>query len=199
MAIDDGVLYGLVGNLEIQVDTQRSNRRGLGHWPWGMWKGHDYGDPRFAFGFGRTLVAIELETQKLLWHHRHEQFLDARALCMSGERIYCYSPQKFLAAIDTRNGEQVWKNSTKETLAAVGANQRAQHYVTGYATTCYMKFNHDTLFFAGPQRAKLAAVSAKDGSVLWTYPTGNLQLVLRDDAVYAAGPQKSKRDRKSVV
>ncbi len=36
MALRDGVLYGLVGNPEIQVDTQKSNRRGLGHWPWSM-------------------------------------------------------------------------------------------------------------------------------------------------------------------
>ncbi|MCH8161241.1 MAG: ATP-binding cassette domain-containing protein, partial [Chloroflexi bacterium] len=94
--------------------------------------------------------------------------------------------------LDTKTGEQVWKNSDKELLAAIGVNQRAQHYVTGYSTTCYMKYKNDTLFFAGPQRAKLAAVSAKDGSVLWTYPTGNLQLVLREDAVYAAGSQRSK-------
>ena len=192
MALRDGVLYGLVGNEEVKVDTQKSARRGLGHWPWGMWKGHEYGDPRFAFGFGRTLVAIDLKSQKLLWHYRDEQFLDARALCLSGERIFCYSPDKFLAAIDTTSGEQVWKNSSKETLTAIGANQRAQHYVTGYATTCYMKCKDESLFFAGPQRAQLASVSTKDGSVQWTHPTGNLQLVLRDDAVYAAGPQRSK-------
>ena len=39
MALRDGVLYGLVGNLEIQVDTQRSARRGLGHWPWACGRG----------------------------------------------------------------------------------------------------------------------------------------------------------------
>ena len=39
MAMRDGLLIGLVGNPEIQVETQRSTRRGLGHWPWGMWKG----------------------------------------------------------------------------------------------------------------------------------------------------------------
>ncbi|MCA9066928.1 MAG: hypothetical protein KDA96_27865, partial [Planctomycetaceae bacterium] len=52
MALRDGVLYALVGNPEVQIDTVSSDRRGLGHWPWGMWDGHDYKDPRTAFGFG---------------------------------------------------------------------------------------------------------------------------------------------------
>lgn len=192
MALRDGVLYALVGNAEVKVDTQRSVRRGLGHWPWGMWKGHNYGDPRTAFGFGRTLVAIELKSKRLVWNYRDEQFLDARATCMSGEYIYSYCPEKFLAAVDTRTGELAWKNSDKELLEAIGPNGRAQHYVTGYATTCYMKAKGDYLFFAGPQRTKLVAASAIDGKLAWTHPVGNLQLVLREDAVYAAGPQNTK-------
>jgi hypothetical protein len=62
MALRDGVLDALVGNLEVQVDMISSTVPGLGHWPWGMWKVHDYKDPRTAFGFGRTVVAIELKT-----------------------------------------------------------------------------------------------------------------------------------------
>ena len=54
MALQDGVLYALVGGEEIQVDTITSDVRGIGHWPWGMWKGHEYADPRTNFGFGRT-------------------------------------------------------------------------------------------------------------------------------------------------
>jgi outer membrane protein assembly factor BamB len=189
MAIDDGVLYGLVGNLEIQVDTQRSNRRGLGHWPWGMWKGHDYKNPARSFGFGRTFVAIDLKTKKLLWNYRDEQFLDSRAVCMKDGRIYCYSPEKFLCCLDAADGSLVWKNEDKELLDAIAPNQRAQHYITGYATTCYMKCNQEYLFFAGPQRKQMVVASALDGKLVWTHPVGNLQLVLREDAVFAAGQQ----------
>ena len=192
MAHQDGVLYGLVGNPEIQVDTQRSARRGLGHWPWGMWKGHDYKDPRTAFGFGRTLVAVDLETKEIRWHYREDEFLDARALCMNSNNLYCFCPGKFLACIDTRSGSLLWKNSDPKLLEAVGPNARAQHYTTGYATACYMKCNDDYLFFAGPQRERLAVASALDGKLAWTHPVGNLQLVLRDDAVWAAGPQRTK-------
>ena len=46
----------------------------------------------------------------------------------------------------------------------IDKNQRAQHYVTGYATTCYMKCTDDVILFAGPQRIRTVAASAKDGS-----------------------------------
>jgi outer membrane protein assembly factor BamB len=192
MASRDGILYALVGNPEIQVDTQKSARRGLGHWPWGTWKGHDYKDPRTAFGFGRTLVAIDLKTKKRLWHYRDEEFLDARAVCMMDDQLFVYCPGKFLASIDTKNGKLLWRNTSKELLESISKNEKAQHYTTGYATTCYMKAAHDYLFFAGPQRKQLVAANAADGSLAWTYPVGNVQLVLRDNGVFAAGPQNSK-------
>jgi len=196
MAMSDGVLYALVGNPEVKVETQRAIRRGLGHWPWGMWEGHDYKDPRTSFGFGRTLVAIDLKTKKQLWHYRDEEFLDARAVCMNEGHIFCYSPDKFLKAINHTNGKLQWTNSDKELLAAIDGNQRAQHYITGYATTCYMKCDQNYIFFAGPQRQRMVVASTKDGKLAWTNPTGNLQLVLREDAVWAAGPQKSENGMK---
>ena len=191
MALQDDVLYALIGNLEVRVETMRSNRPGLGHWPWGMWKGHDYKDPRTAFGHGRTLVAIDRNSGEILWHYRDEEFLDARAICMKNDEIYFFCPERFLACVDATNGELLWKNSDSDLLEAIGPNQRAQHYITGYATTCYMKCTDRHVFFAGPQRKKTVVASAADGGLLWTNPVGNLQLVLRDDAVYAAGPQKT--------
>ncbi|REK26515.1 MAG: hypothetical protein DWQ45_14185 [Planctomycetota bacterium] len=191
MALRNGVLYGLVGNLEVSVETMRSNRRGLGHWPWGMWKGHDYNDPRTAFGYGRTLVAIDMESKEVIWHYRDEEFLDARAVCMNSDNIYCFCPEKFLACIDRETGELLFKNTDEDLLAAIGPNEAAQHYVTGYATTCYMKCSDQYLFFAGPQRRQMVVVSAINGALAWTNPVGNLQLVLREDAVYAAGPQNT--------
>jgi outer membrane protein assembly factor BamB len=186
-------LFALVGSTEVKVDTRKSARRGLGHWPWGMWKGHDYSDPRMAFGFGRTLVAIDLKTNKIRWHHREKKdFLDARALCLKGDKIFVYTPQKQITCLSTENGKVLWKNSDKNLLAAIGPNEKAQHYVTGYATACYMKCNENSLFFSGPQRKKLVVASTKDGKLQWTHPVGNLQIVLRKDALYAAGPQRSK-------
>ncbi len=196
MAMRDGILYALVGNPEVKIETQRAVRRGLGHWPWGMWDGHDYSDPRTSFGFGRTVLAIDLKTKEPIWNYRDKEFLDARAVCMNDTQIFCYCPGKFLASIDRYTGKLQWKNEDSELLAAIDDNEAAQHYVTGYATTAYMKCSNDYLFFAGPQRARMVVASAKDGKLAWTNPTGNLQLVLRDDGIWAAGPQKSENGMK---
>jgi len=196
MAMRDGVLYALVGNPEVKIQTQRAIRRGLGHWPWGMWDGHDYSDPRTSFGFGRTLVALNLKTKERIWHFRDDEFLDARAVCMNDTRIFCYCPGKFLAAIDRYTGKLLWKNSDKDLLTAIDDQEKAQHYITGYATTCYIKCDNNFLFFSGPQRTRMVVASAEDGKLAWTHPTGNLQLVLRDDGIWAAGPQKSENGMK---
>lgn len=191
MALEGDVLYALVGNPEVQVETIRSDKPGMGHWPWGMWKGHDYSDPRTAFGYGRTLVALDRRSGQVIWHYRDEEFLDARAVCMKNRRIYCLCPEKFLACVDAESGALLWKNTDADLLAAIGPNEKAQHYITGYATTCYIKCSDDHVFFSGPQRKKMVVASAHDGSLQWTNDVGNLQLVLREDAIYAAGPQKT--------
>ncbi|HYW80595.1 MAG TPA: PQQ-binding-like beta-propeller repeat protein, partial [Thermoguttaceae bacterium] len=188
MALQDGVLYALIGGEEIHVAKVPSNNPALGHWPWGMWQGHDYANPKTNFGFGRTMVAIDTNTKKILWSHGEDDYLDARGLCMHGERIYVYSPEKMLGCLDAASGETVWKTSDADLLAAIGPNARAQLYVTGYATSNYIKCNDRYLFFARPQRERTVAVAAKDGKLLWTHAQGNLQLVLRDDAIYGAGP-----------
>jgi outer membrane protein assembly factor BamB len=191
MAMRDGVLYALIGNTEVKVDTQKSERAGLGHWPWGMWKGHDYKDPKSAFGFGRTLVAIDLKTKKVKWHFKSEDYLDARAVVMNRDSFFGYSPDHSLTRVKVTDGKLVWRTTEKDLLKAIDGNLKAQHYTTGYSTSCYVKCNDDYLFFAGPQRARLVTVKTKDGTVAWTHAPGNLQLVLRPDAVYAAGPQRS--------
>ena len=192
MAIQGETLFALVGNREVKVETLRSVKRGMGHWPWGMWKGHDYKDPRTAFGFGRTIVAIDRNTGEIRWHHRDDEFLDARAVCLKGDRIFYFSADRFLACVDAHNGRLLWKNTDGDLLEAIGPNEKAQYYITGYATTCYMKCSDEFVFFAGPQRKQMVAARVQDGSLAWTYPTGNLQLVLRDKGIYAAGPQRTQ-------
>ena len=191
MALADGVLYALIGGEEIKPATKPSATPGLGHWPWGMWQGHEYADPPTNFGFGRNLIAIDPATKKIIWNHKEEEYLDSRAVCMTGDRIFCHSPEKFLACVYASTGELLWRNSDADLLEAIGPNQKAQHYVTGYATSTYIKSNHDYVFFAGPQRPRLVVASAADGKLAWQKEYGNYQLVLRDDAIYAAGPQLS--------
>lgn len=187
------VLYALVGGPEISISTQRSDVPGLGHWPWGMWKGHDYKDPKTNFGFGRTLLAIDPASKKVLWTHREDDYIDSRGVCMRGDRVYFYCPRKSLSCLDAKDGHLVWKTSDGELLKAIGADGPAQIFMTGYATSTYIKCNDRYVFFAGPQRNQLVVVRAEDGKMLWHKMPGNFQLVLGPDAFYAVGVMDSGR------
>ncbi|MBC8325201.1 MAG: PQQ-binding-like beta-propeller repeat protein [Verrucomicrobia subdivision 3 bacterium] len=191
MAMVDGTLYALVGSREISVKTVPSGKPGLGHWPWGMWEGHDYKNPKTNFGYGRTFVAIDLKTKKIKWQHSEKEFIDARGVCLRDGKIYFYSPKKFLAAIGT-NGKPAWRNSDQDLLEAIAPHARAQHYITGYATTAYIKCTKDEIFFSGPTRPNLVSAATKDGRLLWHKKGGgNVQLVLREEGIFAAGAQRS--------
>lgn len=189
MALDGGRLYALVGGQEIRPATKPSNAPGLGHWPWGMWEGHDYKDPRTNFGFGRTFVAIDPATKKIVWELREPDYVDARGVCMNRGRIYFYSPGKSLGCLEAASGHVAWKNSDRDLLDAIGTDGPAQLWTTGYATTTFIKCKDSYIFFAGPQRKNLVAASTANGKLLWQKQPGNLQLVLRDDSIYAAGPE----------
>jgi outer membrane protein assembly factor BamB len=180
MALDGNILYALVGEKEGKEQTLRGDRiRGAG-WPWWRINKYDY-------GFGRTFLAIDPETRKILWHHREDEKIDSRGLCLKNGRIYYYSDGKFLAALEAKTGKVAWKNSDANLLEAIGQPGAAQHWMLGFASTAYLKAGDDALFFAGPQRPRLVAASAKDGKLLWSQPAGNVQLVLRSDGLYALG------------
>jgi outer membrane protein assembly factor BamB len=187
MALEDGVLYALVGENEPAGDTLKGTGfRGAG-WPW--WK-----IPAYAWGFGRTIVAMDPTSKKVLWHHRETEPLDTRAMCMRRGRIYFYSHRNYLGCLDAKTGSVVWKSNDSEVLEAIGEHHPCQFPATGFATSAYVKCSDDALYFAGPQRTKLVAVSTKDGKLLWQYPdAGAFQLVLRDDGLYAMGASHPSR------
>ena len=191
MALVAGTLYALVGGEEPPITTQRSQTPGLGHWPWGMWEGHDYGNPKKNFGWGRTFLAIDPRSKNICWVHREEEYVDSRGVCMGDSRIYFYCPDKFLGCLDANTGTVRWRNADSDLLGAIGPSGKAQHYVTGYATTAYLKCNERYLFFAGPQRPRFVVARTRDGTLVWQKEHGNFQLVLREDGIYAAGPQQS--------
>lgn len=186
MALHNGILYALIGGKETPIVTQRSDNPALGHWPWGMWDGHDYKDEKKNFGFGRTFVAIDIESRKIIKHHKEKEFIDSRGVCMKDGRIYYYSPQKFLACLDLQSEQVRWRNTDGDLLAAIGKNERAQLYKTGYSTSIFLKTTKDHLVFAGPQRPNLVVARTEDGKLLWHKKDGNLQVVLRKDAFFTA-------------
>lgn len=184
MALSDGVLFALVGAPERPEEAIRGTRDRPG-WPWSE-LGRGYAES-YAWGFGRTLVAIDPQSHEILWSYQSSDPIDSRALCLAAGRIFLYSQQKFFAAVDQSTGQQLWKTTDESILQAIGQNAKAQNPRYGFSSSAFAKANSIGIFFAGPQRDRLVAISAQDGSLMWDYPHGNFQLVLRDDALYALG------------
>jgi outer membrane protein assembly factor BamB len=195
MAVEAGVLYALVGGPEVEAPLTPGQAPGIWHWPWAMWPGYDYKNPTNAWGFGRTFLAVDLKTKRLLWNARQADFVDSRGTCLSGGRLFFFVPGQSLACLDVRNGDLVWRTQDTSLLEAIGPPDRAQNPTWGFATSAYLKAHEQYLFFAGPQRKRLAVAAAGDGRLLWSKSSGNFQLVLREDAAYALGnPNSFKLD-----
>jgi len=201
MALENGILYALMGGEEIKVKTAHSSHKGVGRhghtWPWQMFRGYDYTDLEKAFGHGHSFIAIDPKTGKVLWHHREKEMIDSRGTCMKSGRIYFYSSGRFLACLDAKKGKVLWKRSDPELLESIGPHGKAQSFRTGFSTSSYVKCNDRYIFFAGTQRSNLLAISTRHGKIAWKkslsgdrrYPGGNFYLILRPDAIYAAGRQ----------
>ena len=122
MALDGGVLYALVGAEEPPTRTPswRQHRHG---WPWdGISKG--YNDPKYRWGFAKTLLAIDPKTKKVLWTHQEDPPIDSRSLCMKNGRIYFGSFGHYLACLDAKTGKPIWRR-TAEKDPEVFAGHRA--------------------------------------------------------------------------
>ena len=192
MALEGDTLYGLLGAEEFKAAALTSDSFGMGGWPRANWPGFDYQDPKTAWGQGRTLVAIDVKTKKLLWQHRERDYVDGRAVCMSGGRIFLLSPEKFLASVDARSGEVLWKTADADLLAAIGPLFTPAPRWTGLSPFPYVRCNEKFLFFSGPRMPRIVTVSTDDGKLAWQKDVpmidgGSVHLLLRDDAIYAIG------------
>jgi outer membrane protein assembly factor BamB len=185
MTLRNGILYALVGPTETLHQVHLGTRTKTG-WPWATVR-TTYDGSIKTWGFGRTLLAFDTSTKKVIWSHTTTAPIDGRAVAMNSNRIFLYSHQHHLEAINVEDGTTAWNTTDKQLLETIGAHHRAQTASLGYSTSAYLKCNNDALFFAGPTRTKLVAVSAKTGKLLWSYKDGNMQLILRDDGLYAMG------------
>jgi len=190
MALQDGVLYALVGKAETP-DKQARWRAQRHGWPWGgISKG--YNQPKYIWGFGKTLVAINPKTKKVLWSHTEDKPIDSRGLCMKGKRIFVSRFGEYLAALDVATGKDVWRRtaaSDADLFKAIGSYRPGHGYVGGWKSTVFLKCTEKGVYFIGPQVNHLTAISAADGKFMWSYPAKDLHVVIRDDGLYTIGPQ----------
>jgi len=199
MALEDGVLYALVGEQELRDPVIRARREAHG-WPWNpLSPGYNFKED--VWGFGRTLVAIDPATKKLLWKRREPQPVDSRALCMKNGRIYALSFGSSLTCFDAKTGRPLWRKTREnatDLFDAIGEFSKRQDWRTNWRTTVYLRCTEKALYFAGPQIRKLLAVSAEDGRFLWQHPYDNYQVILADDGVYGIGGQQDNEPARKL-
>lgn len=185
MALSNGVLYALVGEHEPPDPPRRDAREHPG-WPWRpMSEGYDADE--YRWGFGRTLFAMDLDSRRVLWQHTEPKPIDSRALCMNDRQLFLYAHPHYLKSVAVDSGAELWNTQNAKLLEAIGPHFKAQNYKYGFTSQTYAKCSDKHLFFAGPQRTRLVAVAADDGRMLWQFPEGNFQLIIRDDGLYAMG------------
>ncbi len=193
MALEGDVLYAMMGEQEQRDTTKRwkSDKHG---WPWNPIS-EGWNQPENPWGYGRNVLAIDLKTREVLWSHREQEPIDGRAICMKNGRIYIFAFGKYLACLDAKTGNEVWRqtpDNAPKLFASLGEYEDRQDWRTNWRTTCYLKCSDKALYFAGPPIGKLLAVSTRDGKILWEHPYSNFQLVLRDDGLYGISGQIDK-------
>jgi outer membrane protein assembly factor BamB len=198
MALEDGVLYALLGRAEQTDETMRWKRQAHG-WPWtGISKG--YNQPEQPWGFGRNLLAIDPKTKAVLWHHHEDEPMDGRAVCMKNGRIFAFRFGTYLTCLDAKTGKVLWRqtrDNAPELFETLGEYLPRQSWQTNWRTTVYLRCSDRALYFAGPQIGKLLAVSAKDGRILWQHPYDNFQLIIHSDGLYGiSGPWGNNLSKK---
>nr|MBC8218388.1 PQQ-binding-like beta-propeller repeat protein [Planctomycetota bacterium] len=193
MALEDGVLFGLLGDQEQRDATKRWKRDQHG-WPWNPIS-EGFNQPEHPWGYGQNVVAIDPKSKKVLWNHREDKAIDGRAVCMKNGRIYVFRHGSYLACLNAKNGNEVWRKTPEnaaDLFKSLGKYLNRQDWRTNWRTTCYLKCSDKALYFAGPQVGKLLVLSTKDGSILWEHSYSNFQLVLQGEILYGLSGQIDK-------
>ncbi len=193
MALEDGLLYGTVGEQEQRdpIIRMRSDRHG---WPWDPLS-PGFNQPEQPWGFGRTLVAIDPKTKSIRWQHQEAEPFDGRATCLKSGRVFIFRHGSYLACLDAKTGRELWrrtKANAPDLFDALGPDMGRQDWRTNWRTTAYTKASDEALYLSGPTISKLLALSVADGHILWQHPYNNYQLVLQGGALWALSGQIDK-------
>lgn len=183
MAMHDGILYALVGDKTNSTETTivRSKQP---HWSWDeLSKG--YYKKQVPWGFGRTLVAYDLEARKRLWTHREKAQIDSRAMVIGSGKIFLYCPKAHFVGLDARTGKVIWKNSEQKVRKLVEQEGRGLASTPGFRSMTYVVHTPDALIFQGQTRMNVVALSTTDGYLLWNKKktTNNPNALYLDNSV----------------
>ena len=109
MALENGVLYAMIGEQE-QRDSTKQWKLDKHGWPWSPIS-QGCNQPENPWGYGRNILAIDPETKKVLWGHREQEPIDGRAICMKNGRIYFFRFGNYLTCLDAKTGNELWRQT----------------------------------------------------------------------------------------
>ena len=163
IAIQDGKLYALMGSKGYEAEIIRRKRR-HGAWGWDqLSKG--YYEKKYPWGYGSSLVALDVGSGEVLWSHQEKAPIDSRSLCMNGGRLFLHCEGVCVVALDAKTGSGLWRADDPKLLQAI---TRPHDSGLGFKTTPYAICTAEGLYFGGRGKQNVVGVSADDGRMLWS-------------------------------
>ncbi|MBF0431114.1 MAG: PQQ-binding-like beta-propeller repeat protein [Fibrobacteria bacterium] len=186
MGLEKGILYAVVGAKETLDPTQKHANPEPG-WPWQKIS-PGFNAATYQWGFGRTVIAVDLAQKKVLWSHREQNPADCRAVCMEDGKIFIFRYGEYLVCLNAQNGDELWRQTPANNptlFNGMGAYSEGQDWSTNWRSANYLKCGNGMLYFAGPQiSGAMMVISMQDGSVKWQNPDHNMQLVVANNFLY---------------
>ena len=190
MAMEDGVLFALAGG---EPDPRETTvvRSLYSAWSWNELSAGYY-EKRVPWGFGKTLLAYDLERKRLKWCHLEEAPVDSRAMAMGGGHVYFYGPDSHIGCLDAATGDVVWLNDDRKIRKLIEEEGRGLTSTPGFRSACFCVYTPKGLFYEAQTRMNIVAVSRDDGSLMWhrTKTTYNPNVIYLDGNVLVGiGPE----------
>ncbi len=165
MALDDGVLYVLLGQEKDPPQTTIVRAQET-HWSW-MELSSGYYEERIPWGFGDTIAAYDLNTKKVLWSHREDSPIDSRGMALGGGKVYLYCPGDRLVSLYGKTGEICWSNDDSKIQRMIGEPGKGLISTPGFRTVCMCVYTPEALVYQGQTLMNVVAISPEDGEFLW--------------------------------
>lgn len=136
------------------------------------------------------LVGLDIKTGKPRWEYDPGVRIWDRAFASDGERVFVGIADGGFVALDASTGKVIWETE-------LGINAQIPPLVAEGVVYVSTTFAGPGMIGDPTGKAKLFALAADDGRVLWEFESGNyiLQAPFKQgDGVYLAGSYKDARD-----